>query len=490
MEKKLIVFSTVGLNLPHLGLELEAIHHLKDNYKNLELVTCNINLPSCYLNPTQNLLACTACQVRTNNELKNRFNFSKIHFLPKTKNKDPKIDNKDLANMDGLMNLSYNGIDYGRGIASSLISIFRNADIELSSKKQIIDEWASWCIEFIDFLPTILSMNHEVLIFNGRFFETYPIISYCEQNGITFFTHEKGSNFSRYQLIKNSTPHSLVTRDEQMRAKWNPSTKEKIDIATKWFEDKRTSKITTEKDFTKEQQKGSLPEDFNHDKHNVVIFNSSEDEFKSIKEWNHDLYNSQNELIYRLATSTLDDKSIHYTLRFHPNLAVVGDYLYTEIKAFNLPNLTVVGPREKIDSYSLLANSDKVLTFGSRMSIEAAYSRIPSIIFGNSFYNPLESLYTPTNFDSLKELITNKSLKPIESNDYLMAAYFLLQRGEKCIKVDIIDKNNVTFEEQKLKTNIFNSAIYFAKNMRKIKQWVQNLSHFNRGSLLKNIKKL
>lgn len=490
MKKKLIVFSSVGMSLPHLGLELEVIDSLKSNYSNLELVTCNMNLPSCYLNPTHNLIACSACQTRTTAELQKRFDFRQVHQLPKVNNIKIELSAHHLSSQDNLMELSYKGIDYGRGIVSSLISIYRNTNIDLNPLKELIETWASWCIIFIDFLPTLLSKDCEVLIFNGRFFEIYPIKAFCEFENITFYTHEKGSNFTKYQLIKNNTVHSLKVRDRQMRQLWDKAPKNKINIATKWFEDKRASKITTEKDFTKDQEKGNLPKDFNPNLHNVAIFNSSEDEFKMIKEWNHDLYTSQNELIQRLALATLDKTEIHYTLRFHPNLANVGDHLYEEIKSFNLPNLTIVGPNEKIDSYALLVNCNKVLTFGSRMSIEAAHSNIPSIIYGKSFYNKLDSLYTPNTFSDLVNLITNKPLLPKESKDYLMAAYFLLERGNKCKKLVVKDKNYVIFEKHKLKTNLIISGWYFLKNFNKINLWKANLKFFNRGSLLKNLKKL
>lgn len=487
MSKTLVLFSSVGLNLPHLGLEMEALSHLRPLYDNLELVSCNITMPSCYLNPTHNLIACAACKARTDHGLKKLFAFDKEHHPPKKYAKNVTIDDYYFENIDQLMELSYNDIDYGRGIASSLISIYRNSNLNLRPLEDLVTQWANWCVAFIDFLPSILSQDTDVLMFNGRFFEAYPLKSYCEQNGITYYTHEKGSDFSKFQLIKNSTVHSLETRDAYMRQLWYEGPPEKKEVAIKWFEDKRQAKAATEINFTKEQTRGKLPADWNQSKHNIVIFNSSEDEFKSIKEWNHDLYSSQNQLVTRLAKSVVQHKHLHFSFRFHPNLARLADDMLAEIRSAALPNLTIIGPTEKIDSYALLNNADKVLTFGSRMSIEAAFAQIPSITYGKSFYNKLTSLYVPTNFDQLQRLITDKGLLPKEGEDYLMAAYFLLERGQKCTKTKIKSTKDVTYIAEKLSTSKTAVVLNIIRNLDQLKIWKTNKRLFRDKSLLNDL---
>ena len=57
-------------------------------------------------------------------------------------------------------------------------------------------------------------------------------------------------------------------------------------------------------------------------------------------------------------------------------------------------------------------NCDKVITFASVTSVEALYWRKPSIILGRISHEKFKGFHVPKNFEILKKLILNKSLKP------------------------------------------------------------------------------
>lgn len=65
-----------------------------------------------------------------------------------------------------------------------------------------------------------------------------------------------------------------------------------------------------------------MPSDINDHKENIVIFNSSEDEFSAIggKFESIKLFNSQIEGIKAIVDHYSGDSSKHFYLRIHPNL--------------------------------------------------------------------------------------------------------------------------------------------------------------------------
>ena len=71
----------------------------------------------------------------------------------------------------------------------------------------------------------------------------------------------------------------------------------------------------------------------------------------------------------------------------------------------------------------MIKKSDKVLTFGSTVGIEAVYWGTPSILAGIAFYKDLGGTYNPESHEILIQLLTSE-LKPKNKQLALMYGYY------------------------------------------------------------------
>jgi hypothetical protein len=97
------------------------------------------------------------------------------------------------------------------------------------------------------------------------------------------------------------------------------------------------------------------------------------------------------EELYRLA----NEKGIHIVVRRHPNsVDWKGQDREAKLweKFIQIPNLTYIGPNEKIDSIELARRSSQVFTFKSSVGIEAIWLGVPSFALGPARWSWLEEL--------------------------------------------------------------------------------------------------
>ena len=173
---------------------------------------------------------------------------------------------------------------------------------------------------------------------------------------------------------------------------------------------------------------GTIPEQWDSNKTNISIYISSEDEFYALGgEWAEGIYPSQLGGIKQILTSFSNDESYHFYLRIHPNLSEVK-YSY-HLDCLKLPsqfkNITIIPGNSKVNTYDLIKISDKVISFGSSVGIEASYLGIPSILAGNCYYKFLNGTYNPTNHNETVELIKTKLEAKPKLGAYKYGAYLL-----------------------------------------------------------------
>jgi hypothetical protein len=180
--------------------------------------------------------------------------------------------------------------------------------------------------------------------------------------------------------------------------------------------------------FTKDQV-DELPENWDTSKKNVVIFNSSEDEFASLGiEWKNTIYTSQIEGITNIVKGLSDMPNVHVYLRVHPNLRKVINDDKKRLYNLDFPNFTIITAESLISSYKLLLMSNVVLTFGSSMGIEATYWGKVSILAGTTLYKGLGATYEPQNHSEVIELLRSE-LEPKDRTGALMFGYYYKSHG-------------------------------------------------------------
>ena len=119
-------------------------------------------------------------------------------------------------------------------------------------------------------------------VFNGRFAVTRGAFRALQHAKIPVFTHERGCSMQHYQLFPETFPHDLSLFQERVEAAWtqadDPVDREKI--GSQFFLDQKSGQPLYWESFAKKQILGKLPDRWNKNERNVVIFNSSEDGFK------------------------------------------------------------------------------------------------------------------------------------------------------------------------------------------------------------------
>jgi hypothetical protein len=176
---------------------------------------------------------------------------------------------------------------------------------------------------------------------------------------------------------------------------------------------------------------GSIPDSWNDNIKNYVIFNSSEDEFRSIDEdWdNAKIFPDQiNGIRFICSTLQKERPEARIYLRIHPNLKNIKYKYHTSLLTLSseFPNLTVIPGDSKISSYSLMHKAYRVIVFGSTMGIESAYAKKIVINLHGSLYDSLNICYKPRSIDEFRSMLLNDSLPVLDNYNCLKFGYSVL----------------------------------------------------------------
>ncbi len=468
-----LIYSNTGLTSKQIGLTGQVISDLKDQGFDLCIVCCNNILENCYANRTHNLVGCAVCQSRMHKILNlNNINDSELVSLQRI----PEAYSVDIPSFDSLekiFDFRYHDIDVGRGAASSIISYYRDSDLNTTRFQALIDLEIRKAINVLLNFEQIIQdyKPDQIYLYNGRFGEVYPLLKLAQKKKIPFFTIESGAG-SNYQLFKNALPHSIDLTNQYIDASWqkgDPPSREVL--AMSWYEQKRKGTEPSTAFFTGLQEKGKLPEGMDPDKTNVAIFNSSEDELKAIAEWKNPLFKNQNEAIEKLLQMFIDLPEFHFYLRVHPNLGKLDNTQMEGINEMSYPNLTVVQPNDPVDTYQLMKACNKVITFGSSTGIEATYWQAPSVLLGKSFYMFQDCVYLANSFEALFDLVKNKTLPPKPRSSTLRYGYYISTNGYPSTHFDFQGLEKSSFKGHQLKKYYSSTFVFLLKYAFNIRQW-------------------
>lgn len=424
----IFVYSTHLNYTPHIETELELMQlHLNKGDTVFRFI-CNGNLSICDMNQKHDLLTCLKCRDVRN--CGSNLLSGKVVNLPITINQKVELSEQlnQCKTTDDLKKIYYDNFDVGLAITSTMISILRNPNFDLDSNMDIIKEYYKSTITL--YLSTINYIEKHkpdrVYIFNGRFAHVRAILRACEISGTEFVIHERGCNKDHYDLFIDKLPHDKNYQIERMESAWlndKHKLEEKEKIGSEFYITRKTGNPKDWLSFTKEQDASLLPKNFSRSKKNIVIFNSSMDEYVSIsEEWNYPFFDNQEEFIEKLMDMFKDDPEYHFYLRVHPNLKGLNNSQTDRISKLSSNNLTVIPSDSKIGSYNILDHCDQVITFGSTMGIEAVYWKKPSILVSTSFYNE-ESVYLAKSYEQVcayvkSDLLAKNNLGAIKYGYY------------------------------------------------------------------------
>lgn len=484
---KVVFFDSCIIWVPHFETDLEIMEKHLANGDEVYWIDCNADLPFCQPNPANSIKKCKSCIKRKNKGL---------NILGE---KVKRINIKDFSNgniplpfvsdITSLKKLKYKNLDVGLATVSSLVSHVRNPNPNLVKHDKIWSNAYKASVLMYDFFTEVFKSNKFDLayIFNGRYAPERGFYRACIDNDLKFNIHERGRDKDHYMLYKNTSAHSREAFKQRYNDVWINSSLielEKNRIGEQFFVDRAMGKEQFWISFVNDQKEGALPNNWSSKSLNVTIFLSSEDELLSISdEWKNPIYNSQMEGIKKIINDC--PKNINFFLRIHPNLLGVKNKDMREFENLNFSNLTIIPASSHISTYTLLKNSNKVISFGSTVGAEATFWGTPSVLAGVSYYHGLDIAYDAKSHDDVIKLIT-KNLEPKNKNNAIKYGFYFKSFGEKYINYKALSLYSGTYKGVLIKGDyIYSYAMFYLSKWNivgKVKRNIKKLKAFFRKS--------
>jgi len=431
-KMRIAVFSSQILWTPQFATDLEIIQEHINNGDEITHLYCDETLPSCDANPYMTYDACKRC-MRKRQDGYDALDGKIIArpFLQLTEEDKKRIAElpKKFNSIQELQGLYIDDFDIGFAAGSSIISNTLNPTPDMNH--ELVYSYLIGAAAVYFSIKNYLASNKTdlVYIFNARFTHLKAAFMACVHSGAECYTHERGRDIHHYVTFHNSFLHNADTFQKSIYEHWqnaDPIVAE--EIASAIYRKKREGKMSLY-NFT-EGQKEILPNSWDPAKKNIGIFNSSENEFASIgKEWKSHLYSSQVEGLMRLREDVKDWKDYNFYLRIHPNLKGVDNEQIRMLNNLDKGNFHVIPADSTTGSYELLLASDKIITFGSTMGIEAAFWNKPSILAGKSLYRGMGATYEPETHEEIIELL-KKDLPPLSRMAAIQYGYYIATNGQ------------------------------------------------------------
>lgn len=434
---KKLYYSSCSCTAPHIGVVIDDIKSSLEHGDEVYWAYCRGALSSCWSNRNGHKGLCNLCHY-----MYKVFHHNYVpdaNLLPIGKDEITHMERDIRINSQKeVHDFEYKGIKIGMSILSTYYGFTRDLDIK------DFDSFKAYCIplmcEICDLSDYAFQLvdaikPEEIIVINGRHFSNRFMYDISKQKGISYKALELINvlpPFKRTSYI-GELPHSIDLRTKYAEDLWKNSREsyeKKKEVACSFYNRRRNGDLVADvKAYVAGQQKGLLPTDYDEGKRNIAIFNSSPDEFAAIGgEWDQGLmFVSQYEAIKYILEHSSND--FHYYLRIHPNLAGVNHKAHMELyQLAQYENISIIGPEERISTYTLMEKCEKALTFGSTMGVEACYWGKPSIMIGHAYYEKLNVCYLPKSKEELICLIAKPDLKPKPIEGALKYAYFLLDR--------------------------------------------------------------
>lgn len=460
----------------HGALCLDEANELASDGNNVYLLDCDESIGGCYFNRLFEKAQCRTCVLTDRMQRRKKID-SKINILEAKKLiREFKIDLSfqefKFSTIEELRAIQYKNVNIGTGFYSSYIDYTRNPEPQINEVfRKYANRHLSQARIITDLIEAIIYKFEikKIVFCNGRLSQLKPAHDLAEAFGLDYTSVEiKGQtgDIITKDYRQNTTQHDAKAFLEACERDWTNSKlteAEKVSLGKSFFENRRSKKIAGDKIYTLNQQENLMPENWNEKIENIVIFNSSEDEFAALggDYIRKSIYKTQIEGILDIVNHYKDDPTKHFYLRVHPNLMNIDKPYHTDLYKLRHKNLTVIPADSPVSTYSLIDNSDKIIVFGSTTGIEGAYAGKPVITLRYAMYYYMDVVYIPKSRLELWTLIDEKKLMPkfndnvykfgfeIMSTEGYETKYFNIQYKS----VRLLNKNYKVYRFQKILGN-------------------------------------
>ena len=455
---KILVIETIAAT-PHLETAGEIALRLKQKKHNVSFAWVGFDLP---WNDWELSLKAKALGGSFENKVrkfskiisKKGIKVEKVHSL-NNYDKIYKWSNNFNGNLSQLKNYKYDGCKLGAGVASSLISRFRDMNIDLKKYKSEVRKLLHASGIVYERTKKILeeSKPQKIYTFNNRFATCYAIICAATKLKIKIIRHERGCDISKFETYEKNVHDINLTQKNILQYWIKNKNKNKIKKANQYFWDKikkKSHKLNYNTVFTKKQISNSLPP--LPAKKRIITFYTSNDyekasiigmKFNQLKEFKK----------FKKVVSTFND--IHLVVRVHPKLdqnfgsKKIDDD--TDWIKFKDNKTTIIQSFENFDTYALMFRSDIVVTYTSSIIVESAFFKKPSISIGKYWWSGLNITENAYSTNQLKNILNkNYRFKNSNINNCLKIANYFLNFGKKFKYYKPINSTKGEFLSEKL----------------------------------------
>ncbi|MGO8755131.1 MAG: hypothetical protein ACLQHK_07870 [Gallionellaceae bacterium] len=349
---------------------------------------------------------------------------------PEVRSRIEELSRITFSDIPGIKEFRYKGAAIGLGVVSSLISKTRDPDPCLSTHTQLISTYMREAL--IVFEQTILLIEacrpKAILTFNGRFALSKPIWEAARIKGVEILFHERGADYTRF-ILQNRPVHDFSHIRSQVMEDWEEGGPEKVQTGHTFYTRRKQGDGIGWMSFTDNQERGLVPE--RKQRKRIVYFSSSDDEYAAIGDLvSSPLFPSQREAIEWLIRYVEGKPDTELIIRLHPNKLGASERERSWWEGLHGHNVTVIKPRDRVDSYALAESADVVTSYGSTIGIESAYWGTPSILLGDAVYRGMGCVYEPESLQNLEEMLSEKKLGRLPAEKCLPYGYYCVTRGD------------------------------------------------------------
>ena len=228
-----------------------------------------------------------------------------------------------------------------------------------------------------------------VFSYNGRFLHDSAVTAAARHHGLPVLFYDSGGLETDFDLTIEDTHDwsALQKRMQAMYREWPEE--ERADLGASWFLDRINHTEADNARFTDSQLPGAGI-DRSDDEVVATYFSSSGDEIAELDlDW-ADYFDGQEGAVLAVAEACRE-LGIRLIVRTHPHKRHkskrdVQDWHSAVTRA--QPDVHL-DEYSNVDSYTLMRQSDVVVTFGSTTGVEAGFAECPVVVMGPSAYDEL-----------------------------------------------------------------------------------------------------
>jgi hypothetical protein len=434
----IIVHIPTGLTTPELEILLAKAQKAIDEGKQTTVVTCAGGPGyACSWNIYGLRPICTVCKSRCQRGLSRlRGKFEHIETPVQIEIPNRTSERNDLLkNRWRIKKHLFEGADVGQAAYASYIGLSRDQDLEGHLASWSLNKLVATSEQLVRWFRELLRRENpeKVVTYNGRLNQYRPLVRVAQQEKIPIEVMEfSGQESDCVYTFRDELPQHMDLLQWTIETAWKNFKGDLEKSAFEYFTFKSAGAVTNDRSYVQGQNKDLMPDGWDSTKHNVAIFNSSEDEFAAFGgEYDETIYRNQTEAFSRLCSSLKNDKDIMLWLRIHPNLASVQWSFAQKLLQLEShhSNVRVIAPDSPVSTYRLLEACDTAVTSGGTMAVEAAYWGKPSILVGRAVYERLGSCYFPRTHEEVVALVRDRNLKPLPKEGALKVAIYFMKGG-------------------------------------------------------------